>query len=133
MMPFHSKFLIPFLFALNLSGWGIDQADPDVFTFSNRTYKLRRDLKNLKAQNVQNRLLGSVTGTIVVTLKSAEDFQSFLKTSGFRITSSAPQINTLFIKVKNRREPLSELREIQNDSRVKSAELEVIEQRLKIK
>lgn len=133
MMPIRLPYLVLFFLTHGLICQASSVIGQDTFKFANRTYKLRRDSKGLRAQNLKNRTFGIITGTIVVTLKNSGDFESFTKTTHWKIKSSASQINTVFVEVNNLREPLIEVETIQNDPRVISAELEVIERKLKIK
>lgn len=79
------------------------------------------------AENFQTGRLGVVTGTMVVTLVPSTNIENFVKDSKWEIGSLAPQIHTLFLKVITEEDPLLQIEEIKKDRRVKSAELEVIE------
>lgn len=84
------------------------------------------------AENFHTGRLGVVTGTIVITLVPSTNIENFVKDSKWEIGSLAPQIHTVFLKVITQEDPLLQVKEIKKDLRVKSAELEIIENLAKV-
>jgi len=106
----------------------------DKFYFSGETYLLPQSpTPGTKVRNIRTGKVGEISGDIVVTLQEGVDAQDFIKNSSWRIRSAAPQIQTIFLLIQNFNNPLAELETLKKDPRVKTAEIEVIEHRLKTK
>lgn len=119
---------------LNLKNKIQIRENDQIFSHENQRYRLVRDSKNsLQAQNLNTGRMGTVPGIIVVKLKESADFSNFVNHTHFQISSLAPQIHRVFLKIKNLENPTLDIAELAQHPDVERAEIDVVESRVSLK